>query len=660
MRMLLLSCIAAVLPAAAARADNAVAPGEVIVEPPTLICLGFEWRVEGDENHNATVAVAYRKKGSTTWRRYMPLFRTGRERTVDYGYGNFGDPHHDKRYVIPEALMGSLMDLEPNTAYEVRLTMADPDGVRGEAVRVLTLRTCAEPVPAAGGEVRHVYPPGYKGKKLEPAYRSIMHAVNGFHPWCDCYQTVHPNRAPPGTVVKLHAGTYKIDRFNYREPTQRWLHGAITLVADGTAERPIAIVSAGDGEVVIDGSGCHNLFNVMAADYLHFEGLTIRNTDIAFHGGLQGVIGCKGLTVKGCWIEDVTYGVLAQDGRSEGFYIADNVILGRNPHDRFNPKSGGAWGKTKGGYAVNVAGKGHVICHNYAADMWDVINVFTSSLADPALSQQSRAIDIYNNDVFNATDNFIEADGGYANIRILRNRCFNCMASPVSVQPVYVGPSYWIQNVFWNTFRGRSGIKPDGNTQVLVYLHNTTSCHMRTPRVEFWDIRNNLFMGPAEIRSERERQRGPRIAWYAAPTGAGRAIDHNAYRTGLPAAKPWRVGSQEFATMAEMARATGCEAHGLTVKGYGDVFEDADEPTHAFSNKDPLVGPKDVDLRLKADSAMVDAAAAIPGVNDDFTGKAPDVGAYERGKPIPIYGPRSGGFLERLRALREDKKPRKP
>ena len=88
-------------------------------------------------------------------------------------------------------------------------------------------------------------------------------------------------------------------------------------------------------------------------------------------------LGCKGLTVKNCWIENIQFGVLAQDGRSEDFYIADNVFLGRNRQDRFNPESGGAWGRTKGGYAVNLSGQGHVVCYNYANSMWDGMNVFT-------------------------------------------------------------------------------------------------------------------------------------------------------------------------------------------------------------------------------------------------------------------------------------------
>jgi hypothetical protein len=48
----------------------------------------------------------------------------------------------------------------------------------------------------------------------------------------------------------------------------------------------------------------------------------------------------------------------------------------------------------------------------------------------------------------------------------------------------------------------------------------------------------------------------------------------------------------------------------------------------------------DLDFRLKAGGKAVDAALAIPTVNDEFSGKAPDLGALETGKPAPQYGPR--------------------
>src|SRR5437868_3451782 len=59
---------------------NPVLAGEFIVDPPTLINLGFEWMIEGDDNRNASVAVTYRKKGETQWHQALPLLRLQNER----------------------------------------------------------------------------------------------------------------------------------------------------------------------------------------------------------------------------------------------------------------------------------------------------------------------------------------------------------------------------------------------------------------------------------------------------------------------------------------------------------------------------------------------------------------------------------------------------
>jgi hypothetical protein len=53
-----------------------------------------------------------------------------------------------------------------------------------------------------------------------------------------------------------------------------------------------------------------------------------------------------------------------------------------------------------------------------------------------------------------------------------------------------------------------------------------------------------------------------------------------------------------------------------------------------------LYKPDGLDFRLKPGSPAIDAGVVLPTINDDFSGKAPDIGAYESGKPIPHYGPR--------------------
>ena len=53
-----------------------------------------------------------------------------------------------------------------------------------------------------------------------------------------------------------------------------------------------------------------------------------------------------------------------------------------------------------------------------------------------------------------------------------------------------------------------------------------------------------------------------------------------------------------------------------------------------------LYKAEDFDFRLRPGSAAVDRGVALPNVTDGFTGQAPDLGALEVGRPLPIYGPR--------------------
>ena len=54
-----------------------------------------------------------------------------------------------------------------------------------------------------------------------------------------------------------------------------------------------------------------------------------------------------------------------------------------------------------------------------------------------------------------------------------------------------------------------------------------------------------------------------------------------------------------------------------------------------------------VDLRLNPTSSAIDAGAVLPGLNDGFRGRRPDLAAYELGEPLPQYGPRMRGAAGR-------------
>ncbi|MEO6341227.1 MAG: hypothetical protein ABIO39_14390, partial [Caulobacteraceae bacterium] len=76
-----LAALCLIAPAAAWAAAPAArtTAGEIVVEPATLTALGFEWKIKGDANRNAAVAVAYRKKGDTAWSQALPMLRLGGE-----------------------------------------------------------------------------------------------------------------------------------------------------------------------------------------------------------------------------------------------------------------------------------------------------------------------------------------------------------------------------------------------------------------------------------------------------------------------------------------------------------------------------------------------------------------------------------------------------
>jgi hypothetical protein len=177
---------------------DTVLPGELVIEPATLINLGFEWLIQGDENRNASVAVAYRREGDASWRDALPMLRLNGERI-------YSESRID--LVAPSLFAGSVLDLEPDTAYEVRFTIADPDGVVGDAERRAYVRTRAEPVPYAGGRVFHVYPHGFTGEKIEASFEGLL---CGYNEWCagtDWAKAGRPS-VVPGVKIVVHAGEY--------------------------------------------------------------------------------------------------------------------------------------------------------------------------------------------------------------------------------------------------------------------------------------------------------------------------------------------------------------------------------------------------------------------------------------------------------------------
>jgi hypothetical protein len=93
---------------------------------------------------------------------------------------------------------------------------------------------------------------------------------------------------------------------------------------------------------------------------------------------------------------------------------------------------------------------------------------------------------------------------------------------------------------------------------------------------------------------------------------------------------------RRFSTLAEYSAATGQDAHSIIVDF--DIFENVREPG---SNPRTIYDPADFDFRLRQNANAVDMGLLIPGINSDFVGTAPDLGAYEYDMVPVHYGPRN-------------------
>jgi hypothetical protein len=624
----------------AAYAENGTEAGQFVIEHPTLLNLGFEWAIRGDENRNASVDVEFRAVGESSWRKGLPLVRVGGERVYR------SREHLD--YVVPDGFAGSILNLHPDTEYECRFELKDPDGATGQTSHHVRVRTRSEPRRSSEGRTLHVYPPDYEGPRREPSFTSLLQAYYGAG--LGDWSVVWERRAQPGDTILLHVGLYKSERLNYVDPQMAPFDGSMTLTLDGTPERPITIAAAGDGEVIFEGAGSHNLFNVMGSSHHIFEGLTFRNTDVAIMAGQKELAGAVGLTVKNCRFENVGFGVWTEFAGSSDFYIADNLFIGRGDRFRLIGWTGPLWAsagpygshEVTSYYAIKVYGPGHVIAHNAIAYFHDGIGISTYGTPEQNPDRRASSIDIYGNDIHMSGDDFVETDGGVHNIRVFNNRGVNAAHGGYSAQPVFGGPVYFIGNVSYHVPSGvafKFSAKPAG-----LFVYHNTIIGEQTARDPSSNVhfRNNLFLG----RDTPDRG----IMTWANATSA-HSSDYNGYRpnTGVQAQYSWLAPAhgqsvyeatpehwKSFRTLAEVRAATGQEQHGVEIDF--DIFERLTPPDP--SKRHAVYHAVDLDFRLKTASKAVDAGVPIPTVNDAFVGRAPDLGAIETGKPAPRYGPR--------------------
>ena len=399
--------------------------------------------------------------------------------------------------------------------------------------------------------------------------------------------------AKAGDILQLGAGTYP----------------GFTWSRSGTAAAPVVIRSSAGA--VINGN-----IDLFTQQHVHFSGLTV-NGRIRFNSS-------SGIVITRCNIKTTGDGIVSWL-RSENSYIADNVITGATV---WAESSLGVSGNNIG-EGIVVTGPGHVIMNNRVSGFRDDISLLEQSEAVDQFS-----IDIIGNDLRNAADDAVEADYCFHNCRILRNRVTNAFTG-MSSQPSLGGPTYFTHNAMYNVVY--SPFKLHNGSIGDVILHNTVVKNgdalgiYAGAAIRRALFRNNLFIG------------GPGGTWGGFNNGSGRvatvvdldtatsSLDYDAFGS-TAGTFGGALGTLKFSSLATMRSATS-EKHALQA-GLAVFAASVAYPALPMSVYAP------VDLRPRAGAAIENVALRIPNVNDGYTGLAAEIGAYEVGAALPVYGPR--------------------
>lgn len=549
----------------------------------TMQSIGVELQIDGDDNHNAVCTLKYRPAGTGEWKSALNPFR------VDYtppdpvagltaGFNGFA---------------GSIFFLPPGQTYELALEINDPDG--GSSTRSLMVSTRSQPKKPAHGRSFHVRP-GNGGGDGSPDSPFLG---------IDTAQS----QARPGDIFLLHAGTYS--GFD--------AGGEIQLNVAGDNENYIVWQATGDGSVIFDAP------LRIAADHLWVEGVHIRGHAAQVDEyGLRTYAAPTDVVIKNNLFTDFYYSIALNHG-GEYWVIVDNEIIGDK--DLYMADGPASWG----GEGIELQfTSGHTVAYNRI------------SLVADGISSSLRNTDIFRNEIFDVTDDGIEPDYGYANIRVWENRISNARHNGFSFQPMNGGPWYFIRN------------------QVAAPLESTLKIRS-TSRVL---LAHNIFVGWDNALGNASPNTVPGILTYHSSNNIwisannGYAWQHNAgallpdWRTYLdydgfdwgsaPYAIKW--GGKRYPRLTDFSSATGLQTHGIQIDRNG-CFTQFDIPS---SPPSPMPSQY---IALKAGCNAIDAGRILANINENHTGAAPDLGPYEWGHPLPRYGPRgqlfSDGFESR-------------
>jgi hypothetical protein len=436
----------------------------------------------------------------------------------------------------------------------------------------------------------------------------------------------------------------------------------VTELPAGETDKTIVITESGTPEayhLVTVGSGMHSVLNLknvgkygieIDANYVIVRGAEIRNAAI------HGIIVRKGrhdVVIEQCHITfwgrmggPHTYGNF-EGGSDSGIFAENgsgNLTIQRNliedPRGASNDWETGHPDGPQGISLIESSG-GNVIRYN------DIISSEDHGFNDGIggsnnfsfTGNMNRDCDIYGNIIRNCWDDAIESEGGNTNIRIWGNY-IHLFYNGIATASTSKGPIYIFRNVsgvsrasHWNTIGGaliKTGERNEFAGGRRYIFHNTIlqplgvfnvfSSHVNPNCV----TRNNIFDVPGRLATDNEKDPASDYDydWFTGNNKGKTAVEGHGIKFSTTPA-----GTRLYVTSWNLEFYPRSTINSIKFGKF--PYEFGDRKTDIT---DPVVW---------IDNPLIDSGTLIPGFNDGFSGKGPDLGAFETGAPPLQFGRRA-------------------
>jgi hypothetical protein len=452
-------------------------------------------------------------------------------------------------------------------------------------------------------------------------------------------------------------GVSEVVNFNTRN--DQFPVGKTTVLPAGESDKTIVITESGTPDayhLVTVPEGSRSLLNLknvskygieIDADYVIIRGIEIRNA------GIHGIIIRKNrhdVVAELCYITfwgrmggPHTYGNF-EGGSDSGVYAergTGNLTIQRNliedPRGASNDWETGHPDGPQGITIIQSTG-GNVIRYNEIVSTED--HGFNDGIGGSDnfsfVGNMNSDSDINGNIIRSCWDDAIECEGANMNVRIWGNYIhffYNGIATACTSR----GPLYVFRNVAGESRSGhrnsqggaliKTGERNEFGGGRRFILHNTViqpggvfdafSGHVNPNCV----TRNNIFDLPGRLASdvEKEPQSDYDYDYFSGRTKGKTATEEHGIKFGTTPA-----GTRLFSSSYNLEFYPRQTINSIK---WGKIpYEFGEKKTEIT---DPVIWIK---------NPLIDAGVILPGFNDEFSGKSPDIGAFETGKPPLQFG----------------------